>query len=64
VFPVNGIRLVGRVKPHDAFPLLRQDADGIESLVFKHAISTILPGTPVVTRERRTPFGKRPEWSG
>jgi host factor-I protein len=64
VYRINGIPLTGTVKQHEAFTVLLQDADGIESLVFKHAISTILPGTPVVTRERRTPFGKRPEWTG
>ena len=46
------------------FRLLLQGADGIDSLIFKHATSTIIPGVPVVSRERRTPFGRRPEWTG
>lgn len=61
---VNGIRLTGKLKQHDAFTLLLQDADGIESLLFKHAISPLIPGAPVTTRAHRTPFGNRPEWSG
>ena len=64
VYLINGLRLTGTVRQHDAFTLLLQDTDGIDALLFKHAISTILPGAPVVTRERQTPFGKRPEWSG
>ena len=64
MFLVNGIRLSGTVKQHDAFTLLLQDVNGIDALIFKHAISTILPGMPVMTRARRTPFGKKPEWTG
>jgi len=55
--------LTGTVRQHEAFTVSLQDADGIESLIFKHAISTVIPGAPVVTRERRTPFGRRPEWT-
>jgi host factor-I protein len=64
VYLVNGIKLVGKVRQFDHYTLLLQGADGIESLIFKHAISTILPGAPAVTRERRTPFGKRPKGAG
>jgi host factor-I protein len=64
VYLVNGIKLAGKVRQHDQYTLLLQGADGIDSLIFKHAISTVIPGAPVVTRERRTPFGRRPEWTG
>jgi host factor-I protein len=64
VYLVNGIRLTGKVRQHDPFTLQLQDADGLESLIFKHAISTIIPGAPVVNRGRRTQFGKRPERTG
>ena len=60
VYLVNGIRLVGKVRQFDSYTLLLQDTDGRDSLIFKHAISTIIPGAPVVTRERRTAFGRRP----
>lgn len=63
VYLVNGIRLTGKVSQHDQYTLLLQGADGIDSLIFKHAVSTLIPGTPVVTRERRSPFGRRPEWT-
>jgi len=63
VYLVNGIKLVGKLRQHDQYTLLLQGADGIDSLIFKHATSTIIPGAPVVSRERRTPFGRRPEWT-
>ena len=63
VYLVSGIKLTGKLRQHDQYTLLLQGADGIDSLIFKHAISTLIPGVPVVLRERRTPFGKRPEWT-
>lgn len=41
VFTVNGIRLTGKLKQFDQFTLLLQGYDGIPSLVFKHAVTTI-----------------------
>ena len=64
VYLVNGIKLTGKVRQFDPYTLLLQNMDGIDSLIFKHAISPITPGAPVMTRERRTPFGKRSEWTG
>ena len=63
VYLVSGIKLIGTLKQFDQFTLLLQGADGIESLIFKHATSTVTPGVPIMSRERRTPFGKRPEWT-
>jgi len=63
VYLISGIKLTGKLKQHDQHTLLLQGADGIDSLIFKHATSTIIPGAPVVLRERRTPFGRRPEWT-
>jgi host factor-I protein len=64
VYLVSGIKLTGTLKQFDQYTLLLQGADGIDSLIFKHATSTIIPGVPVVSRERRTPFGRRPDWTG
>ena len=64
VYLVSGIKLSGKVRQFDQYTLLLQGADGLDSLIFKHAISTLIPGAPVMTRERRTPFGKRPERIG
>ncbi|WP_343564762.1 RNA chaperone Hfq [Kiloniella sp. b19] len=46
VFLVNGVKLQGIVSWFDNFSvLLRRDAHA--QLVYKHAISTIMPATPV-----------------
>ena len=63
VYLVSGIKLTGKVKQFDQFTLQLQDADGLESLIYKHAISTLIPGVPVMSRERRTPFRRRTEWT-
>ena len=50
VFLVNGVKLQGVVTSFDAFcVLLRRDAQ--TQLVYKHAISTIMPNGPLDLRE-------------
>ncbi len=46
VFLVNGVKLQGIVTWFDNFCLLLR-RDGQSQLVYKHAISTIMPATPV-----------------
>lgn len=46
VFLVNGVKLQGVVSWFDNFCLLLR-RDGQSQLVYKHAISTIMPGGPV-----------------
>ena len=46
VFLVNGVMLQGRVSAHDQFVLLLERADQVQ-LVYKHAVSTIQPATPL-----------------
>lgn len=43
VFLINGIRLVGKLRQFDQFTLLLEDKEGTRQLVFKHAVSTIMP---------------------
>lgn len=64
VYLVNGIKLAGKIRQFDQYTVLLQNADSIDSLIFKHTLSSILPDAPVMTRERRTPFEKRPERTG
>lgn len=45
VFLVNGVKLTGTVAAFDNFSLLLK-RDGHSQLVYKHAISTIMPGQP------------------
>ena len=47
IFLVNGVKLNGIVSRFDNFCLLLK-RDGIGQLVYKHAISTIMPSTPVL----------------
>ena len=46
VFLVNGVKLQGIITWFDNFCLLLR-RDGVSQLVYKHAISTIMPAGPV-----------------
>jgi len=46
VFLVNGFQIKGVVRGFDDFTVLI-DSEGRQQLVYKHAISTIIPGRPV-----------------
>ena len=50
IFLVNGVKLQGIVTWFDNFCLLLR-RDGHSQLVYKHAISTIMPGGPVNLNE-------------
>ncbi|CCG43132.1 RNA chaperone Hfq [Magnetospirillum molischianum] len=47
VFLVNGVKLQGIVTWFDNFSVLLR-RDGHTQLVYKHAISTVMPSTPVI----------------
>jgi host factor-I protein len=56
IFLVNGVKLQGVVTWFDNFCVLLR-RDGHSQLVYKHAISTIMPGHPVqlfVARPKKT----------
>ena len=46
IFLVKGVKLQGVITWFDAFSLLLR-REGISQLVYKHSISTIMPGEPV-----------------
>ena len=46
VFLVNGVKLQGVVTWFDSFCVLLR-RDGYVQLVYKHAISTVMPGQPI-----------------
>ena len=46
IFLVNGVKLQGIVTWFDNFCVLLR-RDGMSQLVYKHAISTIMPGGPI-----------------
>jgi len=54
VFLTNGIRLQGHVGAFDAYSVLLV-RDRQAQVVYKHAISTIMPSEPVRTRQSDEP---------
>ncbi len=48
VYLTNGVRLKGVVKGFDSFVILLKEAN--EQLIYKHAVSTIVPEKPVDLR--------------
>ncbi len=46
VFLMNGFQMRGTIKAYDNFTLVL-DVDGREQLIYKHAISTIIPARSV-----------------
>ena len=53
VFLVNGVKLLGYITWFDNFCILLR-RDGHSQLVFKHAISTIMPAGPISLRDGDT----------
>lgn len=56
-FLVNGVRLTGKVAAFDRFVVLVQDS--VTQMVYKHAISTIVPNVAQATASSETQSGKR-----
>lgn len=46
IFLVNGFQFRGMVKGFDNFTIIL-DSDGKQNLVYKHAVSTIVPAKPI-----------------
>lgn len=46
MFLMNGFQLHGTVKSFDGFTVV-MDSDGKQQLIYKHAISTIVPPRPI-----------------
>ena len=45
IYLVNGIKLQGTVESFDQFVVLLKNS--VSQMVYKHAISTIMPGAPI-----------------
>ncbi len=58
VFLVNGVKLQGIITWFDNFSVLLR-RDGHTQLVYKHAISTVMPGAPIQLFD-----GTKPEATG
>lgn len=57
VFLVNGFQMRGVVTGFDAFTLIL-NTDGRQQVIYKHAISTIVPERPMDLRESSAPTGE------
>ena len=56
VFLVNGVKLQGIITWFDNFSVLLR-RDGHTQLVYKHAISTVMPGAPIQLFDQAKPEG-------
>ena len=45
IFLVNGIKLQGQIESFDQFVVLLKNS--VNQMIYKHAISTVVPGRPV-----------------
>lgn len=52
-FLMNGFQLRGVVRSYDNFVVIL-DSEGKQQMIYKHAISTIVPSEPVDFRDVRT----------
>lgn len=50
VFLMNGFQMHGIIRGYDSFTVVL-DSDGRQQLIYKHAISTIIPPKPVELNE-------------
>ena len=63
VFLVNGFQMRGVVTGFDSFTLVL-DSEGKQQMVYKHAISTIVPFRPVDLPEQENAEEREPALSG
>ena len=59
VFLVNGVKLQGIITWFDNFSVLLR-RDGHTQLVYKHAISTVIPGAPIMLFDATAQAGAQP----
>ena len=54
VFLMNGFQLKGVIRGFDSFVVM-VESEGKQQMIFKHAISTIVPPRPLALEEEPTP---------
>ena len=57
IFLVNGIKLQGQIESFDQFVILLKNT--VNQMVYKHAISTVVPARPVSHHTAERPQGER-----
>jgi host factor-I protein len=63
VFLVNGVKLQGIITWFDNFSVLLR-RDGHTQLVYKHAISTVMPGAPIMLFDASSAGAQQPTQGG
>lgn len=51
VFLISGFQIRGKIRGYDNFVVIMETADGKQQMVYKHAISTVVPSQAVDLRE-------------
>ena len=54
IFLVNGIKLQGQIESFDQFVVLLKNS--VSQMIYKHAISTVVPGRPVKFQIDHIPY--------
>lgn len=57
IYLVNGIKLQGQIESFDQFVILLKNT--VNQMVYKHAISTVVPARPVSHHSTERPAGER-----
>ncbi len=55
VFLMSGVKLTGRIKSFDKYAVILE-SNHQDQLIFKHAISTVLPSKALASSSRRSPL--------
>ncbi|QJY41164.1 RNA chaperone Hfq [Vibrio cholerae] len=58
IYLVNGIKLQGQIESFDQFVILLKNT--VNQMVYKHAISTVVPARPVSNHSGDRPASDRP----
>ena len=58
IFLVNGIKLQGKIQSFDQFVILLENT--VNQMVYKHAISTVVPSRPVNLQPYHTAQAEQP----
>lgn len=54
IFLVSGFQIRGKIRGYDSFVVIMETADGKQQMIYKHAISTVVPTQPVELRDEDT----------
>ena len=53
MFLMNGVQVKGRITSFDQFSILMETSSKQQQLIYKHAVSTIIPAKPINPNEAK-----------